>query len=177
MSALVLLFGSEAAYAQRIRVTGTVTSEGGAPLQGVQVRVDAPGDSATLTNAQGRYTINAPTNGALRYTFIGYRAHESQVGGRTTIVFDLAPNGEDIILAAAEQSNGRLLFGGAAIGAGTAIFATAVRLTANGTPDASFGTLGKKTYDFGQTALPGTVEEKLRHRPAIMPGGDAAERP
>jgi TonB-linked SusC/RagA family outer membrane protein len=83
---LVLLFASESAYAQRIRVTGTVTSEGGAPLQGVQVRVDSPTpDSATTTNEQGRYTISAPSSGSLRFTFIGYRAHESPVNARTRI--------------------------------------------------------------------------------------------
>jgi TonB-linked SusC/RagA family outer membrane protein len=86
VSALVLLFGSEAAYAQRIRVTGTVTSEGGAPLSGVQVRVDSPTpDSATTTNEQGRYSISAPSSGSLRFTFIGYRAHESPVNARTRI--------------------------------------------------------------------------------------------
>jgi TonB-dependent starch-binding outer membrane protein SusC len=81
--ALTFAFAS-AATAQTGRVTGTVTSPGGAPLPGVIVRV--VGDTAgAQTNAQGRYAINAPATGTLRFTLIGYRAHESPVNRRTTI--------------------------------------------------------------------------------------------
>ena len=79
-------------------------------------------------------------------------------GGRTTVVFDLEPNGQDIALATAEQSNGRLLIAGAAVSQSTgAIAATLVRLMPDGTPDASFGTVGKRTYDFGQSTPSGQL--------------------
>ena len=76
------------------------------------------------------------------------------LGGRATIVFDLAPNGQDVVLAVGEEANGRIMLGGAAVLAPSSIAAAAVRLRATGEPDASFGTLGKRTYDFGQT-IPG----------------------
>ena len=80
------------------------------------------------------------------------------IGGRTTIVFDLAANGQDLALGLAEQSNGRLVVAGAAVNPTTSgILAVAARLMPNGTPDASFGTLGKKTYDFGLTAPSGQL--------------------
>ena len=80
------------------------------------------------------------------------------IGGRTTIVFDLEPNGQDIALATAQQSNGRLLIAGAAVSPSTgAIAATLVRLMPNGTPDATFGSVGKRTYDFGQSTPSGQL--------------------
>ncbi|WP_025411270.1 SusC/RagA family TonB-linked outer membrane protein [Gemmatirosa kalamazoonensis] len=70
--------------AQRIRVAGTVTSAGGAPLGGAQVRA-LGSDTAALTNAQGRYAITAPGNGTLQITFIGFRPVEVPINGRTTV--------------------------------------------------------------------------------------------
>ena len=80
------------------------------------------------------------------------------IGGRTTIAFDLEPNGEDIALALAEQGNGRLLIAGASVlPTSGAIAADLVRLMPNGTPDPSFGAVGKRTYDFGQTVPSGQL--------------------
>lgn len=77
------------------------------------------------------------------------------LGGRTTIVFDLEPNGQDIPLDVAVQTNGRIVLAGAAVvPSSSAIMAAAVRLMPDGAPDASFGTLGKRTYDFEQSAPP-----------------------
>ena len=80
------------------------------------------------------------------------------LGGRTTVAFDLEQAGPDLLLAAAEQSNGRLVLAGAAVGGVTgAVYAAAARLTPDGSPDAGFGTLGKKTYDFEQTVPSGQL--------------------
>jgi len=80
------------------------------------------------------------------------------IGGRTTIAFDLEQNGQDIALATAQQSNGRLLIAGAAVTPSTGgILAAIVRLMPDGSPDASFGTVGKKTYDFGQSTPSGQL--------------------
>lgn len=81
---LLLMFGGGTAWAQGVRVSGTVTSQGGAPLSGVAVRV-LGGDSATTTNATGRYVITAPTTGTLSFNYIGFRPFQTPVGGRTTV--------------------------------------------------------------------------------------------
>lgn len=80
------------------------------------------------------------------------------LGGRTTIAFDLGPNAQDLVLDMLERSDGRLLLAGAASQPATGgIFAAAVSLLPDGSPDAGFGTLGKRTYDFGQTTPSGQL--------------------
>lgn len=80
------------------------------------------------------------------------------IGGKTTIAFDLGADASDLALCAVEQGNGRLIFGGAVASAGNPyLFAAAVRLKSDGTPDESFGTLGKKTYDFAQAVPSGQL--------------------
>ncbi|MBV9881055.1 MAG: SusC/RagA family TonB-linked outer membrane protein [Gemmatirosa sp.] len=84
---LLMLFVSGVsgtAWAQRIRVSGTVTSAGGTPLAGVTVRVEGV-DSATSTNDAGKYTISAPGTGTLVFTLIGYRHVDTPINGRTTV--------------------------------------------------------------------------------------------
>lgn len=80
---LTLAFGGTA-LAQQIPVSGTVTSAGGAPLQGVRVRVQGT-DLVAVTGATGRYSMTAPSNGTLSFTLVGQRAVETPIGGRTTI--------------------------------------------------------------------------------------------
>lgn len=75
------------------------------------------------------------------------------IGGKTTIAFDLVSNGEDDGLAVIEQSNRKLLIAGGSLAtAPTLELATAARLNADGTPDTSFGSVGKKIYDFAQSS-------------------------
>lgn len=84
---LLLMFGGGTAWAQGVRISGTVSSPGGAPLPGVLVRVLGGADSAstTTTNGTGRYTITAPATGTLSFTLIGFQPYRTPVGGRTTI--------------------------------------------------------------------------------------------
>jgi uncharacterized delta-60 repeat protein len=73
-------------------------------------------------------------------------------GGRTTIAFDLQPNGGDIAITGFEQANGKIVAVGAALMNGGANgLGAAARLNADGTLDDSFGLVGKKTYDFQQS--------------------------
>jgi uncharacterized delta-60 repeat protein len=79
-------------------------------------------------------------------------------GGRTTIAFDLGPNGQDLALGMIERSGGRLLLAGAALQPSiNGIVAAAVSLRRDGSPDPGFGTLGKRTYDFAQTTPSGQL--------------------
>jgi uncharacterized delta-60 repeat protein len=69
-------------------------------------------------------------------------------GGEVLVPFDLTANGTDVALGVVEQSDRKLILGGLAGDSGTDL-AAAVRLHDDGTLDASFGSLGKQTYDFG----------------------------
>ena len=84
MCLLLLLCASGTAWAQTIRVTGTVTSPGGRPVSGAVVRV-VGGDSVTATNEAGRYNIGAPSTGTLTFSSIGYTPQQAPIAGRTTI--------------------------------------------------------------------------------------------
>jgi uncharacterized delta-60 repeat protein len=71
------------------------------------------------------------------------------IAGKVLVPFDLTANGADLALAVAEQSNGKLIVGGLAFTGTNSVDAVAVRLNANGSADAEFGVLGKKTFDLG----------------------------
>lgn len=74
------------------------------------------------------------------------------IGGKATVALDLIPNGSDYAIGSAQQANGKLVLAGTAFDTGAAtMVAVAVRLNADGSPDAGFGTEGKRTYDFAQT--------------------------
>lgn len=81
----LLMFGGGTAWAQRVRVSGTVTSAGGAPLAGVVVRVAGTADSTAATNSTGRYAISAPAAGTLTFSLIGYQQNRAVIGGRSTV--------------------------------------------------------------------------------------------
>ncbi len=73
------------AYAQTNTVAGQVTSEdGGTPLEGVAVRVKGTTTGA-LTNADGRYSVNAASDAVLILSYIGYSTVEVPVNGQRTL--------------------------------------------------------------------------------------------
>ena len=67
------------------KVTGTVTDISGSPLPGVSVVVKGT-INGTITDANGKYSIsNIPANGALLFSFVGMKAQQVVVAGKTTI--------------------------------------------------------------------------------------------
>ena len=82
-------FGQQAG--QEIPVSGRVTSQaGGAPIHGVTVRIRGTSTS-TVTDADGKYSITAPSDGVLVFGLIGYRGVGLSIGGRTTIDVAMEP--------------------------------------------------------------------------------------
>ncbi|WP_188548680.1 SusC/RagA family TonB-linked outer membrane protein [Hymenobacter qilianensis] len=90
-----------------ITVTGRVIDETGGGLPGVNVVVKGT-SNGTSTDPEGRYTITAPDNGTLVFSFVGYNPQEVAIGGRTTIDINLAPNtqalGEVVVTGYGTQS-------------------------------------------------------------------------
>ena len=70
---------------QQIRVTGVVKDADGQPMPGVTVKVRGT-TSGTLSDANGRYTIEVPgANAVLAFSFVGYAELTVPVNGRTVI--------------------------------------------------------------------------------------------
>ena len=68
--------------------------------------------------------------------------------GATAIPFDLTANGGDVVLGLAVQGNGSIVAGGFSVGNGGNGRGAIARVLRNGALDGTFGTGGKKTYQF-----------------------------
>ncbi len=81
---LALLFSAAQALAQEKTVTGRVTGEQGAPLQGVTVIIRGT-TTGTQTNADGTYFIRTTEGQVLLYRLIGNAPEERVVGAENVI--------------------------------------------------------------------------------------------
>lgn len=87
MSGLLII----GAFAQEISLTGAVISnEDGQPLPGVTIVVKGT-TNGTITNIDGIYQINVPSNGIIKVSFIGMKSQEISVDGRSVIDIVLEP--------------------------------------------------------------------------------------
>lgn len=70
---------------QQKSVSGKVTDSSGSPLPGVSVVVKGT-TNGSITDANGDYTIpNVPENATLQFSFVGMKAQEVVVGGKSTV--------------------------------------------------------------------------------------------
>jgi uncharacterized delta-60 repeat protein len=74
------------------------------------------------------------------------------VGGKVLVPFDLVADGADVAYGITEDSVGRLVIAGGAADVSLTTHPTVARLKNDGTLDMSFGSSGKKVYEFGGTA-------------------------
>ncbi len=70
--------------AQTVKVTGMITNENGQPLQGVTIQ-EKGANKTVVTDANGRYSIEAPSGGTLLFSYTGYSFQELPVANQTTI--------------------------------------------------------------------------------------------
>jgi TonB-linked SusC/RagA family outer membrane protein len=68
----------------QLQVSGTVFDETKSPIPGANILVKET-TFGTVTDANGRYTIDVSANDVLVFSFIGYKTQEVRVGGQTTI--------------------------------------------------------------------------------------------
>ena len=80
--AVILSTGS--LLAQNMTVTGKVVDKNNEPIIGAYVVVMGT-TVGTSTSADGSYVINAPANGTLQFTCIGYKTQESWVTARRSL--------------------------------------------------------------------------------------------
>lgn len=90
----VLIFSVATLLAQQsIVVSGTVTDESDLGLPGVTI-LEKGTQNGTVTNFDGDYSIEVPSDAILVYSFVGFITKEVNVAGQTTIDVELK---EDII--------------------------------------------------------------------------------
>jgi TonB-linked SusC/RagA family outer membrane protein len=94
--ALLILMSSFAVFAQELQVKGVVTSaDDGQPIPGVSVVVKGT-TNGMITDLDGKYSLNAPGNSTLVFSFVGMKSQEIPVNMRTAINIVLAPEQTDI---------------------------------------------------------------------------------
>ncbi|GAB3021675.1 SusC/RagA family TonB-linked outer membrane protein [Spirosoma pulveris] len=77
------------AFAQNARITGTVIGPDNQGLPGVNVQVSGT-TLGTATDATGLFTLNAPANGSLVFSNIGYVSQTVAINGRSVVNVQLA---------------------------------------------------------------------------------------
>ncbi|MCD2422634.1 SusC/RagA family TonB-linked outer membrane protein [Niabella pedocola] len=77
------------------RVTGQVTGEGGRPLAGVSIRIK--GTSVGVVTAEdGRFFIDAPENGTLEFSYVGYITREVKINATDLGNIQLVPGDKNL---------------------------------------------------------------------------------
>ncbi|MEO8910130.1 MAG: SusC/RagA family TonB-linked outer membrane protein [Gemmatimonadaceae bacterium] len=108
LSVLFVLGFGGTALGQQVAVSGTVTSTGGSPIPGVNVRVDGT-EVRAVTDAAGRYRLSAPADALLTFAHVGQRPVQTTVAGRTTVDVTMANISyleEVVVTAYTEQRRG-----------------------------------------------------------------------
>jgi len=115
--ALLLTAVAVRAMAQTAPVTGRVSgAEDGAGLPGVCVVVKGT-QTGTTTNAEGTYRLNAPATATLIFSYVGYKAQEIPLQGRSTLNVTLQPDAQslnEVVVVAYGQQTRRALTGSVA---------------------------------------------------------------
>lgn len=82
-------------FAQQKPIKGTVVDATGEPLIGVNVSVKGT-TIGIITDIDGKYTLEVPTNATLVFSYIGYRTQELPVGNQTTINITMQEDTQNI---------------------------------------------------------------------------------
>lgn len=72
----------------QVKVEGMVTDENGMPLSGVSVQVKGTA-LGTVTNTEGRFTLDVMKDAVLTVSFVGYQTKEVAVDGKSNITIQL----------------------------------------------------------------------------------------
>jgi len=90
-----ILCGISLSWAQNITVKGQVKDQKGLPLPGVSVKVKGSSQGASTAD-NGTYSISAPQNATLEFSFIGFKAVEEAVNNRTTVNVTLSDDNQQL---------------------------------------------------------------------------------
>jgi hypothetical protein len=94
-AATTLFPGMQEVSAKQAKVQGTVTDEQNLPLPGVTVKVKGT-TIAVVTDSNGIYTIDAPDDAILVFSYIGYTPKEVTISGRNAVNVQLQPESNSL---------------------------------------------------------------------------------
>lgn len=92
---LNLILAIQFAIAQDITVTGNVTDDAGVPLPGANVIIEGTTTGA-ITDFDGNYSIDAPSNGTLEFSSLGFETKSVAIAGKTTINVSLTSSAQQL---------------------------------------------------------------------------------
>lgn len=112
---MAFCFGITSVFAQTRQISGKVTDEGGAPIPGVSVIVKGTTTGA-VTGSDGNFSLTAPENEVLSFSFIGMKTVEVQVTANSTynITMQYDVIGVDEVMVVAYGTTTRSSFTGSA---------------------------------------------------------------
>ena len=117
LSVAAVLFACTALFAQNRQITGTVTGPDGSPVIGATVVVEGT-TIGTSTDLQGKYTLEAPANGLLVVSFIGYEDAKLEIAGKTLLNVSLKEASkaiDDVIVVAFGEAKKEAFTGSASV--------------------------------------------------------------
>ena len=89
---LLFLFSAVVTYSQHT-ITGVVTSsEDGMPVIGASVVVKGDANLGTITDIDGKYSIKAPDNSTLVFSYVGMETHEVKIGKQSVVNVVMKPS-------------------------------------------------------------------------------------
>jgi len=94
-SLVLFSFLSFSAFSQTIQITGRVTTDAGQPLVSASVTVSGTTTGVT-TDEAGNFTINAPANGSLVFSSVGYVSQTIPINNRTTVNVTLVSSAQQL---------------------------------------------------------------------------------
>lgn len=86
---------STLAFSQDLKITGKVTAANGSPLSGVTVKVKEK-QTATTTNEDGNFAIDAQKGQTLVLSYVGYALKEVPIRNNTNLEVNLQPSDNDL---------------------------------------------------------------------------------
>lgn len=75
---------------EQVTVKGIVYDETEVPVIGANIVVKGA-NVGTVSNIDGKFSINAPADGVLEVSYVGYNKEEVEINGRTSLRIDIRP--------------------------------------------------------------------------------------
>ena len=79
-----------------VLVSGTIVDTAGDPIIGANIKLKGAQGTGTITDVEGNFKLEVPTNGVLIVSFIGYQQQEVAVNGKTMLKIKMAEDAEMI---------------------------------------------------------------------------------
>ena len=102
--AAVMMLSLTAAYAQNVKVSGTVTDANGDPVISAAVFEKGNTKNGTVTDTDGNFSISVPSKGTLLFSCLGYSDLEVAVAGKAIInvVLEMSAEALDDVVVTAQ---------------------------------------------------------------------------